>query len=84
MILQAFPIFTESHILRKEMLEALSDYGILYHQYFYKGYANGIVTGCELTTTKEAIIVNPGVLCCHSARGPRTASAASPRYFLPL
>lgn len=64
MILQAFPIFTESHILRKEMLETLSDYGILYHQYFYKGYANGIVTGCELTTTKEAIIVNPGVLCC--------------------
>lgn len=65
MILQAFPIFTESHILRREMLEALSDYGILFHQYFYKGYADGIVTGCELTTTKEAITLNPGVLCYH-------------------
>lgn len=62
MLVQAVPVFQDAHILRRSMLEALSDYAFLANQYLYKGYADGILAGCELTTTKDAIILNEGVL----------------------
>lgn len=62
MLVQAVPIFQDAHILRRSMLEALSDYAFLTNQYLHKGYADGILAGCELTTTKDAVILNEGVL----------------------
>ncbi len=62
MLVQAVPVFQDAHILRRSMLEALSDYAFLTNQYLYKGYADGILAGCELTTTKDAVILNEGVL----------------------
>lgn len=62
MLVQAVPIFQDAHILRRSMLEALSDYAFLANQYLHKGYADGILAGCELATTKDTVILNEGVL----------------------
>jgi len=62
MLTQAIPLFQDAHLLRREMLQALSDHAFLANQLLYKGYANGIMAGCELTTTKSAIILNEGVI----------------------
>lgn len=62
MLVQAIPLFQDAHLLRRGMLEALADYTFLFQEYLYKGYADGILAGCELTTTKDAIILNKGVL----------------------
>lgn len=62
MIIQALPVFKDAHILRRSMLEALSDYAYLSGKLLYTGYGDGILSGCELTTTKEKIILNEGAL----------------------
>lgn len=62
MLVQAIPLFQDAHLLRRGMLEALADYTFLFQENMYGGYADGILAGCELTTTKDAIILNQGVL----------------------
>lgn len=62
MLIQAIPLFQDGHILRREMLIALSDYAFLTSQLIYKGYGDGILAGCELTTTKDTIILNTGII----------------------
>lgn len=57
------PLFTDAHILRREMLISLSDYAIEKNVLRYQGYSNGILYGCELTTTQKEIILNPGIIC---------------------
>lgn len=58
----AIPIFKDLHLLRKDMLEALADYAFQTNQLLYKGYGDGIVAGCDLTTTEDSIILNEGVI----------------------
>ncbi len=58
----AIPIFKELHLLRKEMLDALGDYAFRADQLLYKGFGDGIIAGCELTTTEDSIILNEGVI----------------------
>ena len=62
MLTQAIPLFQDAHLLRREMLQALSDHAFMANQLLYKGYANGILSGCELTTTSDTIILNEGVI----------------------
>lgn len=62
MLVQAIPIFQDAHLLRRVMLEALSDYAYLSNQLLYKGYGDGIMAGCQLTTTEDSIILNEGVV----------------------
>ena len=62
MRVQAIPIFQDMHILRRDMLEALTDYAFLADQMLYKGYGDGILSGCCLTTTSDAIILNEGAI----------------------
>ncbi|MCH5343805.1 MAG: hypothetical protein J1E64_07180 [Acetatifactor sp.] len=62
MLVQAIPLFQDAHLLRRNMLEALSDYTFLFPEHQYQGYADGILAGCELTTTKDTIILNEGIL----------------------
>lgn len=62
MLVQAIPLFQDAHLLRRSMLEALSDNAILINQYLYKGYSDGILSGCELTTTEDTIVVNEGTI----------------------
>ncbi|MBD5552691.1 MAG: hypothetical protein HDQ96_16245 [Lachnospiraceae bacterium] len=62
MWVQAIPVFQDIHILRKSMLETLSDYTFLTDRLRYKGYGNGILAGCELTTTGDSIVLNEGII----------------------
>lgn len=62
MLVQAIPLFQDAHILRRSMLEALSDYAFLTNQYLYKGYSDGILSGCQLTTTEDTIVLNEGII----------------------
>lgn len=62
MLVQAIPLFQDAHLLRRSMLEALSDNAFLMNQYLYKGYSDGILSGCELTTTEDTIVLNEGIV----------------------
>lgn len=62
MLVQAIPLFQDAHLLRRSMLEALSDYAFLTNQYLYKGYSEGILAGCNLTATEDTIVVNEGIV----------------------
>lgn len=60
-VVRAFPVFSKGNILRQEMLLALSGYTEL-GDLMFEEYGNGILRGCKLTTTKEAIQVGRGVV----------------------
>lgn len=62
MIGQIFPVFREGCLLRTRMLEAFTDYSFRFGELLYTGYANGIISGCRLTTTEDTIIVHPGLV----------------------
>lgn len=62
MLIQAIPVFKEGGLLRKSMLQALSDHAFLANQLLYKGYSNGILSGCELTATEDTISLNEGII----------------------
>lgn len=62
MLVQAIPLFQDAHLLRRSMLEALSDHVFLFPEYQYRGYSDGILAGCELDTTRDTIILNEGIL----------------------
>ena len=62
MRVQVIPVFQDLHILRKSMLEALADYAFLADQLLHKDYGDGILAGCELTTTEDSIFLREGVL----------------------
>lgn len=61
-MIQITPLISEGHILTRPILQAWSDHVFLVDQYLYKGYANGILAGCELTTTEDTIILNEGLI----------------------
>lgn len=62
MIVQGIPQFNSGRILRGKMLESLSQYTYQHMILLYQGCADGIVSGCALTTTEDSIILNPGVV----------------------
>ena len=62
MIVRAFPLFDKGAILRADMMAELAGYAYLFGDILYDGYSDGILSGCQLTTTKDAIVVNPGII----------------------
>lgn len=62
MIVRAFPLFDQGSILRADMMAELAGYAYLFGDILYDGYSDGILSGCRLTTTRDAIVVNPGVI----------------------
>lgn len=62
MIGQIFPLFREGYLLRTQMLEAFTDYSFRFGELLYTGYADGIISGCQLTTAGDAVIVQPGLV----------------------
>lgn len=63
MLEQIFPLFTSGRLLRHEMLEATVDYAFLFGKLLYQDYADGIISGCSLTTTKDTLTLNQGIIC---------------------
>lgn len=62
MIVRAFPLFDKGAILRADMMAELASYAYLFGDILYDGYSDGILCGCRLTTTKDTIVVNPGII----------------------
>ena len=62
MIVRAFPLFDKGAILRADMMVELANYAYLFGDILYDGYSDGILSGCRLTTTKDTIVVNPGII----------------------
>lgn len=61
-MVQAVPQFGDGTILRGEMLRALTEYTFGLGALLYQDCGSGIVSGCRLTTTEDAILLNPGVV----------------------
>lgn len=62
MIEQKIPLFYSGNILKYEMLENLRDYALDYSILQYSGYADGIIRGCEVTTTDDVITIHKGMI----------------------
>ena len=59
---QVFPLFENAHVLRTAMLTALRDYAYEYGRLVHEDYSDGIVSGCNITTTVDTITLNRGVI----------------------
>ena len=62
MWVQKIPEFHSGHILKREMMAELSAYLYRLGPLLYQNCADGIVSGCMLTTTEDSIVVNPGII----------------------
>lgn len=56
------PKFSSGAILRNEYLVALEQQSFDFPGLLFRGYGNGILSGCELSTTSDTIMMGPGVV----------------------
>lgn len=56
------PNFQKGSILTLEMLEALKELSAGWGRLEYKGYADGILSGCQVTMSDNVLYVNEGIL----------------------
>lgn len=56
------PKFSSGTILRNEYLVALEQQSFDFPGLLFRGYGNGILSGCELSTTSDTITMGPGVI----------------------
>ena len=59
---QKYPQFEKLHILRTEALCSIRDRAFDGMQLFFQNYSNGILSGCELHTTKDSITLGTGTI----------------------
>lgn len=59
---QKYPQLERLHILRTETLCSIRDRAFDGMQLFLKNYSDGIVSGCELKTTKKSITLTSGII----------------------
>lgn len=60
------PVFEKGAVLTHEMMEALKDYAVNMGTLSYSGYADGILSGCEVTMSDNIIYVNKGIVVYRS------------------
>lgn len=58
----AYPIFEKGRLLKIEMLESLRDYPREINDIFWRGYKNGVLKGCDISTRDNYLVVQPGIL----------------------
>lgn len=61
------PKFSPGTILRNEYLAALEQQSFDFPGLLFRGYGNGILSGCELSTTSDTIMMGPGVISYEGA-----------------
>lgn len=59
---QKYPQLERLHILRTETLCSIRDRAFDNLQLLFKNYSDGIVSGCELHTTKKSITLSSGII----------------------
>ena len=57
-----YPQFEKKRLLRGVMLEQLRDYPKNYIKMSFRGYGNGVVTGCEITWDNGRLTIAPGII----------------------
>ena len=62
MIIKTIPRIAPGSILRQAALTAISDAAFMTNEYLIREYADGILSGCGLETTEDAIIVKEGTV----------------------
>lgn len=56
------PVFEKGSILTQEMLESLKTFAVEFGQMTYEGYGNGILSGCNITITKDVLTIHKGLV----------------------
>lgn len=62
MFLNQFPKFTAGRVLKNDMLRALRDYPRDYIDILYHHYSDGVLAGCTMQVSSEAIHITPGMV----------------------
>lgn len=62
MFQNVYPIFEAKKLLKKEMLDNLRDFPRELFDLKYRGYSDGILTGCELEGYDGGLRIMPGIL----------------------
>lgn len=57
-----YPQFEKKRLLRGEMLDQLRDYPKNYIEMSFRGYGNGVVTGCKITWDGGRLTIAPGMI----------------------
>lgn len=63
MFRNVYPVFESKKLLKKEMLNSLRDFPRDLFDLQYRGYSDGILTGCELEGYDGGLRIMPGILC---------------------
>lgn len=62
MIIKTIPKLSPGSILRQTALTAISDAAFLTNEHLFRGYADGILSGCGLSATRDTISVQAGAV----------------------
>lgn len=62
MFQNTYPVFEAKRLLKKEMLDNLRDFPREWFDLQYRGYSDGILTGCELEGYEGGLRIMPGIL----------------------
>ena len=57
------PRFSAGKLLRTEHMAALEWQSFEFPSLFFQGWGNGILAGCNLSTTADTVTMGPGVIC---------------------
>lgn len=56
------PVFERGNILTQEMLDAMKSYAVDAICLSYDGYSDGVIRGCEITTTESVLTIHRGLI----------------------
>ena len=60
-----YPLFERNRILKKEMLWSMRDYSFGCLSLEYQQYADGILSGCEVSVRDKVLVIGPGMVKYH-------------------
>ncbi|EKQ50994.1 MULTISPECIES: hypothetical protein [unclassified Clostridium] len=60
-----YPIFNSGRLLKIEMLEELRDFSREFFDAQFKGYSDGIISGCDLEVSDNYIKISKGIIKYH-------------------
>lgn len=63
MFQNTYPVFEAKKLLKKEMLDNLRDFPRELFDLQYRGYSDGVLTGCDIKGTGTGLTILPGILC---------------------
>lgn len=62
MFQNVYPVFEAKKLLKKEMLDNLRDFPRELFELKYRGYSDGILTGCDVKGSETGLTILPGVV----------------------